>query len=95
MKEKEPRPVIVRTINAGVHFGYLEYLKGMEAKLVRSKRIWRWKGPMTCSALAMSGLNIKESRVEFTGTVILTQAIEVIDCTDAAVMLLESAGWPK
>ncbi len=87
------KPVIVRTYSAGVHFGYLKSRNGKEVELVRSRRIWRWLGAWTLSEIATSGLDIKKSRVAAPVSITLTEAIEILDCTDAAVSSLESAKW--
>ncbi len=88
------KPVIVRTYSAGVHFGYLKSRNGKEVELERSRRIWRWFGAWTLSEIATSGLDIEKSKVAAPVSIILTEAIEILDCTDAAVSSLESAKWP-
>lgn len=87
------KPVIVRTYSAGVHFGYLRYRNGKEVGLERSRRIWRWFGAWTISEIADSGLDISRSKIAAPVSVVLTEAIEIIDCTDQAVKCLESAKW--
>jgi hypothetical protein len=87
------KPVIVRTYSAGVHFGYLKARRGKEVDLVRSRRIWSWKGANTLSEIATSGLNEKESRVACEVSITLTEAIEVIDCTKEAVASLSRVVW--
>lgn len=89
------KPVIVRTYSAGVHFGYLKRRDGKEVTLERSRRIWRWDGAWTLSEIATAGLNTTKSRVAAPVTIILTEAIEIIDCTPAAVASIEAAGWAK
>jgi len=74
--------VIIRTINAGVHAGYLKEYKGMEVTLLESRRLWKWKGAMTLSEIAMEGLeypNECKFSIEV-NEIILTQAIEIIKC---------------
>jgi hypothetical protein len=89
------RPVIVRTYSAGVHFGYLVKRDGKEVTLERSRRIWRWFGAWTLSEVATAGVNIEKSKIGSPVSIILTEAIEVIDCTPAAVASLEAATWSK
>jgi hypothetical protein len=57
------KKVIVRTENAGVHFGTLVSKEGDEVVLNGARRIWNWKGANTCSELALSGLDPTSSRV--------------------------------
>ena len=87
------KPVIVRTYSAGVHFGYLKSRNGKEVELERSRRIWRWSGAWTLSEIATNGLDISKSKIAAPISVILTEAIEIIDCTEAARDSLESAKW--
>lgn len=87
------KPVIVRTFSAGVHFGYMTARDGKEISLERSRRIWRWYGANTLSEIATAGLDPKRSRVAAPVSIILTEAIEIIDCTPAAVAAIEAAQW--
>lgn len=87
------KPVLVRTYSAGVHFGYLVSREGKEVTLERSRRIWRWYGANTVSEIASQGLDVSRSRVAAPVSLVLTEAIEIIDCTPEAVQNLESAKW--
>ena len=89
----EPRPVLVRTYSAGVHFGYLAHRDARDVTLERSRRIWRWYGAWTLSEIAVFGLDGKKSKVAAPVTITLTEAIEIIDCTPAAVASIEAATW--
>jgi hypothetical protein len=89
------KPVIVRTYSAGVHFGYLKSRNGKEVELERSRRIWRWVGAWTLSEIASSGLDVKNSKVAAPVSILLTEAIEIIDCTPESVASLEAAKWSK
>jgi len=80
--------VIVRTRSAGVHAGELVKRNGMEVELANSRRLWYmvWDGAATLSELAMCGVS-KPENCKFpapVGRIVLTEAIEVIDCSDAA-----------
>ena len=91
---KGGRPVIVRTYSAGVHFGYLQGRNGQEVALVRSRRIWSWRGANTLSEIALHGVGAG-SRLAEPVSITLTQAIEIIDCAPAAVENLEATTWAK
>ena len=93
MHPASEKPVIVRTYSAGVHFGYLARREGEEVDLVRSRRIWRWVGAWTLSEIATTGLDAAKSKVAAPVSITLTEAIEIIDCTPAAVASLEGAQW--
>ena len=86
------KPVIVRTYSAGVHFGYLVKRYGKEVVLERSRRIWYWKGANTLSEIALHGVGAG-SKIAEPVSITLTEAIEVINCTPAAVKSLEAATW--
>ena len=85
--------VIVRTYSAGVHMGYLKDRKigGKEVTLVNARRAWYWAGAFTLSAMAVDGVS-KPDECKFSTTVpeiILTEAIEIIPCTEKAKEILE------
>ena len=95
-KETETmKAVIVRTYSAGVHFGHLARRDGKEVDLVKSRRIWSWRGANTLSEIALHGLDTKASRVAEPVSITLTEAIEIIDCTPEAVEKIEAAAWAK
>lgn len=78
--------VVVRTYSAGVHAGYLVSRKGQEVRLVEARRIWYWKGAASLSEMAVRGVN-RPLQCKFSVPVPmidLTQAIEVIFCTQKA-----------
>ena len=89
------KPVIVRTYSAGAHFGYLVSRKGKEVVLERSRRLWQWFGAWTLSEIATSGLDVAKSKIAAPVKIVLTEAIEILDCTEAAAKIIESATWAK
>lgn len=74
--------VVVRTINAGVHFGTLEEYTTEDRKGVRlsnARRLWQWSGALSLSEVAMKGITISSSKVSVVVDEIeITQAIEII-----------------
>lgn len=77
------RRVLVRTYSAGVHIGDLVHVNGMECRLENALRLWKWEGGgLSLSAVANNG--IKGGRLNKTGEVYLTNAIEFIPTTKAA-----------
>ena len=90
--ESELPYVIVRTYSAGVHAGYLKERIGKEVTLVNARRMWYWAGAMTLSQLAMEGTK-KPGDCKFpmaVESIILTEAIEIIPCTNVAKNSIES-----
>lgn len=87
--EKHPmlgRRCIVRTYSAGVHIGDVVWINpnnSMECKLENALRLWSWNGGgLSLSAIANNG--IKNGRLNYTGEVFLTSAIEFIPTTAEA-----------
>jgi hypothetical protein len=90
-KEKKLKYVIVRTYSAGVFAGYLVSRKGQEVVLKNARRIWYWDGAASLSQLAMEGSS-KPQNCKFPAPVDrveLLQAIEILDCTEAAQKNIE------
>lgn len=85
-KSKKSKYVIIRTYSAGVHAGELVSRKGQEVVLKNTRRIWYWKGSASLSQMAVSGVNCpNECRFSVVAPeVVLTQAIEVLQCTKEA-----------
>lgn len=75
--------VLCRTYSAGVHVGTLKAQNGREVHLEDSIRIWKWTdGGLSLSAIANEGQ--KGGRNNRTGSVFLTEVIEIIRVTDKA-----------
>lgn len=74
--------VVVRTINAGVHFGTLVEIISENHQCIRlenARRLWQWSGALSLSEVAMKGIKIDASKIaERVDEIILTQAIEII-----------------
>ena len=78
---------IVRTYSAGVFLGTIKERNGKEVLLENARRIWYWDGAATLSQLANEGTN-KPHNCKFpepVAEVLLTEAIEIIPATEAAI----------
>jgi hypothetical protein len=77
---------VVRTYSAGVHAGILESKDGKEVVLRDSRRIWYWAGAASLSELAGRGTSnpIECKFPAPVDAILLTEAIEIIPCTDEA-----------
>ena len=77
---------LIRTYSAGVHIGDIVWVNpkdAMEIKLENALRLWKWTdGGLSLSAVANNG--IKGGRLNRTGDVFLTNAIEMIPTTKSA-----------
>lgn len=92
MQEIIGKYVIVRTYSAGVHAGTLASKKGKEVVLTNARRIWYWSGAASLSQLAVDGTS-EPNKCKFpvsVGSILLTEAIEIIPCTDNARQSIES-----
>ncbi|MBF0482245.1 MAG: hypothetical protein HQK81_10885 [Desulfovibrionaceae bacterium] len=77
------RRCLIRTYSAGVHIGDIDYIDGMEVRLQNALRLWKWEGGgLSLSVIASEG--IKGGRLNKTGEVYLTNAIEMIPTTAEA-----------
>lgn len=86
----ENQEVIVRTHSAGVHFGTLASHDGKEVVLTNARRIWYWEGAFTLSAVAEKGVK-KTSKLSLAvPQILLTEAVEIIPCSEAAVANLRA-----
>ncbi len=78
---------IVRTYSAGVFIGTIKERNGKEVLLGNARRIWYWDGAATLSQLANEGTS-KPNNCKFpapVAEVLLTEAIEFIPATEAAI----------
>jgi hypothetical protein len=86
--------VIVRTFSAGVHCGLLIFQQGKEVHLRDARRIWRWRGANTLNEVSIKGVSDDYSRIsEPVERIELTEAIEIIPCTDIARENLSRSRW--
>ena len=85
------KKVIVRGDRSGIFFGTLAAKNGREVKLEKCRRLWYWDGAASISQLATEG-TVKPHNCKFTVTldeIVITDAIEIIPCTDKAITSIE------
>ena len=88
--------VIVRTVSAGVHVGELASRTGREVTLHNATRVWRWRGANTLHELALRGAVQEYTRISAAvPEILLTQATEIIPCTQEASENLLHSRWPE
>jgi len=89
---------IVRTYSAGVFLGTVKERSGKEVLLTNARRIWYWEGAASLSQLANEGTS-KPGNCKFPAPVseiLLTEAIELIPATEAAIASIASVKeWKK
>lgn len=79
--------VVVRTHSAGAWIGRLVKRDGKEVELADARRLWFWSGASSLSELAVRGVS-RPDKCKFpipVPSIVLTEAIEVIPATEAAV----------
>lgn len=82
----EGRYCIVRGDRSGVYAGVLKSKAGREVTLTDARKIWYWQGATCLAQLASEGTS-KPDSCKFpapVAEVVITDAIEVIPCTDKA-----------
>ena len=81
---------IVRTYSAGVFAGYVKSRNGMEVEMVAARRMYYWEGAASLSELAVKGTG-KPDKCKFpvAVNVLLTQVVEVLECTEVARKSIE------
>ena len=86
MKHENKNYVIVRGDRSGVFFGELKERSGQEVTLGNVRKLWYWDGACAVEQLARDGVSLPRN-CKFTVTVeemTITDAIQLIPCTDAA-----------
>lgn len=90
--------VVVRCRDAGVHAGEYQGHSGREVTLANARRLWRYvpgNGAKWLSGVAKYGLandNRGQSQIGAAVDIVLTEACEIILCTDVAAESIRS--WP-
>jgi hypothetical protein len=89
---------MVRTYSAGVFLGTLKERNGIEVTLTDARRMWYWDGAASLSQLATTGTS-KPNNCKFpapVAEVLLTEAIEIIPATEAAIASIAAVPvWKK
>lgn len=92
--KKSKEFVVVRTLNAGVHCGYLISYKAGLVELRDARRVWYWTQANTLNELATKGPGMVGSKIsEPIGKLILPSYIELLFATTAAEANLIQSRW--
>jgi hypothetical protein len=88
------RPVIVRSRDAGVQFGYLDGYEGSTVHLRNARQMWSWTAVSGGTLLDCANVGVKAGKFSaVAAAVIVIGACAIIDCAPEAVKTLESAKW--
>ena len=85
--------VIVRTFSAGVHMGVLKECNGTAVLLEGARRLWRWSGANSLNEASQNGVGEQSRISEPVPLILLTQAVEVIPCSEKARKSLGRSRW--
>ena len=89
---------IVRGQSSGVFFGQVRERNGQEVTLGNVRKLWYWDGACAVEQLARDGVSLPRN-CNFTVTVeemTITDAIQLIPCTDAAQKSISGvAEWKR
>lgn len=91
MNKFEGKKYIVRGDRSGVFFGEIVNKEGQEVELKNCRRIWYWAGANSISELAEKGTQ-EPKKCKFTvyvNSLIVTDVLEIIECTDKAIKSIE------
>lgn len=91
MKDIMHKKVIVRGDSSGVFFGTITAKEGQEVRLENCRRLWYWDGAASISQIALEGVK-RPNQCKFTvvvSSIIITDVIEIIPCTDKAIQNIE------
>ena len=83
---------IVRGDRSGVFFGHIAKREGSEVEITDARQIWYWSGAANLLQMAAEGVK-KPKECKFTQSVellTLTDAIEVLPCTEAAAACIQA-----
>ena len=98
MTDFKGKRVIVRGDRSGVFYGTLADRNGQEVELMDCRRIWYWDGAASISQLAKDGTKAPEN-CKFTvyvDEIMITDAIEIIPCTEKAIGSIEGVvSWKR
>lgn len=98
MQEFMNKKVVVRGDRSGVFFGTITAKEGKEVKLEDCRRLWFWDGAASISQIAAEGVKRPEN-CKFTiavQSIVITDAIEIILCTDEAIKSIEDVSvWKR
>lgn len=88
--------VLVRTFSAGVHCGTLKESAGTAVVLTEARRVWRWRGANSLHELSLHGAEKEWTRIsEEVPLIMLTQAVEVIPCSEKSAKNLRQSRWSR
>lgn len=90
-----PRPVIVRSSDAGVLFGDYAGNDGSTVYLINARQMWRWHAAKGGTLIDCAVAGVKSDICKFSpaqATVTVFNACALIDCTEEAAASIRAVG---
>nr|DAG76963.1 MAG TPA: hypothetical protein [Caudoviricetes sp.] len=91
MKINKEQKYIVRSIEAGVFYGYITEKDGCEVTMKNARCLWYWKGAASLNQLAEEGVRYPED-CKFTMPVeeiVITNVCEILACSEQAAKCID------
>ena len=95
MKDYNGKKVLVRSYDAGVYFGNMEWMEGEQCKLTDVRNIWHWTGASCLSQIANTGVT-GDKIGPVVSSMVLNRVCQVIPLEEAAIVNLEKQpSWTR
>ena len=91
MKIDKEQKYIVRSIEAGVFYGYITEKEGCEVTMKNARCLWCWSGAASLNQLAEEGVKYPEE-CKFTMSIeemVITNACEILACSKQAIKCID------
>lgn len=82
--------VIVRCDRSGVFFGTLKSISGQTAELENFRKIWYFSGAKSVEQISIDGLNESSKITQVVKLGVVTDAIQILPCTEESIISIES-----
>jgi len=82
--------VIVRCDRSGVFFGTLKSISGQTVELENFRKIWYFSGAKSVEQISIDGLNDDSKITQVVNSGIMTDAIQVLPCTEKSIISIEN-----
>ena len=91
MKIDKNRKYIVRSVEAGVFYGYIDEKDGNEVTMSNVRCLWAWRGANSLNDLAAYGVKYPND-CKFTNAyenITILGVCEILPCSDRAVQIMD------
>lgn len=89
MKDYNGKKILVRSYDAGVYFGTMEWMEGDQCKLSNVRNIWHWTGASCLSQIANQGIT-GDKVGPVVESMVLNRVCQVMLLTETAIENLKN-----